>query len=52
MTHLQSLLTGQEKSLVKGYGCNGQCYYQALADLKKKYGKSSVIVNAYLEKLA
>ena len=52
MTHLQSLLTGQAKSLVKGYGCNGQCYHQALADLKKKYGKSSVIVNAYLEKLA
>ena len=51
-THLQSLLTEQAKSLVKGYGCNGQCYHQALDDLKKKYGKSSVIVNAYLEKLA
>ena len=28
MTHLQSLLTGQAKSLVEGYGCNGQCYHQ------------------------
>ena len=52
MTHLKSLLTGQAKSLVKGYGCNGQCYHQALADLKQKFGKASVIVNAYLEKLA
>ena len=52
MTHLQSLLTGQAKSLVKGYCCNDQCYHQALTDLKKRYDNSSVIVNAYLEKLA
>ena len=49
--HLQSILTGPAKSLVKGYGCNGKCYHQPLADLKKKYGKASVILNAYLEKL-
>ena len=52
MTHLQSLLTGQAKDFVKDYGCNGQCNHQASADLKKKYGEVSVVVNAYLEKLA
>ena len=39
MKHPQSLLTltGQAKNLVKGYVCNGQCYHQALADLKNTW---------------
>ena len=52
MTHLQSLLTGQAKNFVKDYGCNEQCNHQASAELKKKYGEVSFVVNAYLGKLA
>ena len=52
MTHLQPLLARQAKRVVKGCVCNDQCYHQALANLRKKSGKASVNVNAYLEKLA
>ena len=30
MIHLQSLLTGEAKSLIDGYGCNGSLYVPAL----------------------
>ena len=52
MIHLQSLLIGEAKALVDGYGCNGSLYSPALARLEEYCGKPNRIVNAFLEKLS
>ena len=51
MIHLQSLLTGEAKALVDGYGCNGDLYASALHRLQEHFGYPKRIVNAFLEKL-
>ena len=51
MIHLQSLLTGEAKALVDGYGCNGDLYASALHRLQEHFGNPKRIVNAFLEKL-
>ena len=52
MIHLQSLLIGEAKALVDGYGCNGSLYAPALARLEEHFGNPNRIVNAFLEKLS
>ena len=52
MNHLQSLLIGEAKPLVDGYGCNGSLYAPALARLEEHFGKPNRIVNAFFEKLS
>ena len=52
MIHLQSLLTGEAKALVDGYGCNGDLYAAALSRLQEHFGNSKRIVNAFLDKLS
>ena len=49
--HLQSLLTGEAKALVDGYGCNGDLYPSALRRLQVHFGNPKRILNAFLEKL-
>ena len=51
MIHLQSLLTGEAKALVDGYGCNGDLYASAIHCLQEHFGNPKRIVNAFLEKL-
>ena len=51
MIHLQSLLTGEAKALVNGYGCNGDLYAAALSRLQEHFGNSKRIVNGFLDKL-
>ena len=51
MIHLQSLLTGEAKALVDGYGCNGDLYASAVHRLQEHFGNPKRIVNAFLEKL-
>ena len=51
MIHLQSLLTGEAKALVDGYGCNGDLYASALHRLQEPFGNPKQIVNSSLEKL-
>ena len=38
MIHLQSLLTGEAKALVNGYGCNGDLYVSAINRLQEHFG--------------
>ena len=52
MIHLQSLLIGEAKALVDGYGCNGSLYAPALARLEEHFDNPNRIVNAFLEKLS
>ena len=52
MIHLQSLLVGEAKALVDGYGCNGSLYAPALARLEEHIGNPFRIVNAFLKKLS
>ena len=52
MIHLQSLLTGEAKALVDGYGCNGGLYAAALSRLQEHFCNLKRIVNAFLEKLS
>ena len=52
MIHLQSLLTGEAKVLVDGYGCNGDLYAAALSRLQEYFGISKRIINAFLDKLS
>ena len=49
MIHLQSLLTGEAKALVDGYGCNGDLYASAIHRLQEHFGNPKRIVNAFLE---
>ena len=51
ITHLQSLLTGEAKALVDGYGCNGDLYASALHRLHEHFENPKRIVNVFLEKL-
>ena len=51
MIHLQSLLTGDAKALVDGYGCNGDLFASALQRLQEHFGNPKRNVNAFLEKL-
>ena len=51
MIHLQSLLTGEGKALVDGYGCNGDLYASAIHSLPENFGNPKRIENAFLEKL-
>ena len=51
MIDLQSLLTGEAKDLVGGYGCNGDLYASALHRLQEHFGNPKRIVNAFLENL-
>ena len=52
MINLQSLLTGEAKSLIDGYGCNGSLYVPALNCLEEHFGNPNRIVNAFLDKLS
>ena len=52
MIHLQSLLTGEAKHLIDGYGCNGSLYVLALNRLEEHFGNPNRIVNAFLDKLS
>ena len=52
MIHLQSLLNGEAKALVDGYGCNGDLYASAINRLQEHSGNPKRIVNAFLEKLS
>ena len=52
MIHLQSLLTGEAKALVDGYGCNGDLYVSAINRLQEHFGNPNIIVNAFLEMLS
>ena len=51
MIHLKSLLTGEAKALVDGYGCKGDLYASAIHRLQEHLGNPKRIVNAFLEKL-
>ena len=52
MIHLQSLLTGEAKALVDGYGSNGDLYAAALSRLQEHFGNSKRIVNVFRDKLS
>ena len=52
MIHLQSLLTGEAKHSMDGYGCNGSLYVPALNRLEKHFGNPNRLVNAFLDKLS
>ena len=52
LIHLQSLLTGEAKHLIDGYGCNGSLYVPALNRLEEHFGNPNRIVNAFLDKLS
>ena len=52
MIHLQSLLTGEAKAPVDGYGCTGDLYVSAKNRLQEHFGNPKRIVNAFLEKLS
>ena len=52
MIHLQSLLTGEAKHFIDGYGCNGSLYVPALNRLEEHFGNPNRIVNAFLDKLS
>ena len=49
--HPQSLLTGEAKALVDGYGCNGDLYASALQRLQEHSRNPKRILKAFLEKL-
>ena len=51
LIHLQSLLTGEAKALLDGYGCNGDLYASALHRFQEHLGNPERIINAFLEKL-
>ena len=52
MIHLQSLITGEAKSSIDGYGCNGSLYVPALNRLVENFGNPNRITNAFLDKLS
>ena len=48
MTHLQKLISGGAKSLIRGYGCNGAKYDAALQRLENDFGNPTKIVTSFL----
>ena len=51
MTHLQKLVSGDAKSLIRGYGCNGAMYDAALQRLENDFGNPTKIVTSFLRRL-
>ena len=51
MTHLQKLVSGDAKSLIRGYGCNGAMYDAALQLLENDLGNPTKIVTSFLRRL-
>ena len=51
MSHLRTLLTGEEKSAISGMGCSEQFYSAAWIILERKFGRPYVIIDAQLESL-
>ena len=51
MTHLQKLVSGDAKSLIRGYGCNGAMYNAALQRLENDFGNPTKIVTSFLRRL-
>ena len=49
--HLQTLVSGEPKALIAGYGCNPAMYQYALSRLKSTYGKPDRIVMSFLQRL-
>ena len=52
MIYLQSLLVGETKSLIDGYGCIGNLYFPALNHLEEHFGNPNRILNPFLDKLS
>ena len=48
MIHLQSLLNGEAKALVDGYGCNGDLYVLAKNLFQEHFGNPKRIVNEFI----
>ena len=51
MTHLQKFVSGDAKSLIRGYGCNGAMYDAALQRLEHDFGNPTKIVTSFLRRL-
>ena len=51
MTHLQKLVLGDAKSLIRGYGCNGAMYDAALQRLENDFGSPTKIFTSFLRRL-
>ena len=51
MTHLQTLVKDQAKSVIRGYGYNGDMYFTALKRLQDSFGNPTKIVTSFLQRL-
>ena len=51
LTHLQRLVSGDAKSIISGYGCNGLFYAAALDRLEDEFGNATKIVTSFLRRL-
>ena len=52
IAYLQGLVTGKAKDAILHFHCNGQIYNDALRELERKFGKTTTIVNAYIQQLS
>ena len=51
MTHLQTLVKDQAKSVIRGYGYNGDMYIIALKRLQDSFGNPTKFVTSFLQRL-
>ena len=51
LIHLQRLVSGDAKSLIRGYGCNGSMYDSAIQRLHSEFGNTTKIVTSFLKRL-
>ena len=51
MTHLRTLVKDQAKSVIRGYGYNGDMYFIALKRLQDSFGNPTKIVTSFLQRL-
>ena len=51
LTHLQKLVSGDAKSQIRGYGCNGSRYDPAIQPMHSEFGNPTKIVTSFLKRL-
>ena len=51
MTHLQTLVKDETKTVIRGYGYNGYMYFIALKRLQDTFGNPTKIVTSFLQRL-
>ena len=51
IAYLQGLVKGRAKEVIQSFGCDGNHYGEAIVELKRRFGRSTVIVGTMIQQL-